>query len=151
MPDPLFDSRTARHDLPLLFAGQAQKEVFVNELAARLDALLHPVIESETATPPADPADGQCWLVGSSPTGAWAGQQGRLAARQGGQWLFFDPVDGMRAFSRSAGKDLRWSGQWQGAVRPALPSGGTTVDSEARAAISAIVAALTAAGIVPPA
>jgi hypothetical protein len=32
-------------------------------------------------TPPASPVDGACWIVGTSPTGAWAGQVLRDFAR----------------------------------------------------------------------
>ena len=68
MSDPLYDSRTARFDLPLLFAGQAQKEGTVNEVAARIDALLHGAIEGELAAPPISPSDGQAWLVSAAPS-----------------------------------------------------------------------------------
>lgn len=149
MSDPLYDSRTARFDLPLLFAGQAQKEGFVNETSARIDALLHGAIEGELAIPPAVPTDGQMWLIGAGPSGAWLGQTGKLAARQSGNWLFATPRDGLKLLNRASGQEIRYSGSWKAAARPALPSGGTTIDAEARTAIAGIVAALTAAGIVP--
>lgn len=150
MPDPLFDSRTARFALPLLFAGQAQKEGYVNEIAARIDALLHGAIEAEQSTPPVNPIDGQCWLVAAGASGDWLGQSGRIAARQAGNWLFFDPRDGMKVLNRATGQEFRFSSGWKAATRPAAPSGGTTVDAEARAAITALLASLTTAGIIPP-
>ena len=149
MPDPLFDSRTARFELPLLFAGQAQKEGFVNETTARIDALLHGAIEAEQAAPPAAPADGQTWLVGAGASGAWLGQTGKIAARQSGNWLFVAPRDGIKLLNRSSGQEMRYSGSWKTATRPTLPSGGTVIDFEARNAITAILAVLTTAGIVP--
>ena len=149
MSDPLFDSRTARFDFPLLFAGQSQKEGFVNEAVARIDALLHLAIESEQAAPPATPADGQAWLVASGATGAWSGQSGKIAARQAGNWLFAAPRDGMKLLNRASGQEMRFAGTWRVPTRPATPSGGSTVDTEARAAIAALLTALTSAGIVP--
>lgn len=149
MPDPLFDSRTPRLDLPLLFAGQSQKEGFVNEIAARIDAILHGAIEGELATPPPAPLDGQCWLVANGASGDWLGQSGKLAARQAGNWLFATPRDGMKLLNRATGQETRYSNGWKAAVRPAAVTGGTTVDTEARVAIASLMTALTTAGIVP--
>ena len=149
MPDPLFDSRTARLDLPLLFAGQAQKEGFVNEITARIDALLHGAIEAELAVPPTAPADGQMWLVATGASGAWLGQSGKLAARQSGNWLFVTPRDGIKLLNRASGQEIRYSGSWKSAQRPGLPSGGAVIDAEARSALAAILTTLTTAGIVP--
>ncbi|MFM5953159.1 MAG: DUF2793 domain-containing protein [Novosphingobium sp.] len=151
MTDPLFDIRTPRHDLPLLFAGQAQKESFVNEVAARVDALLHLAIEGEAASPPGSPADGQCWLVAAAPTGDWIGRAGQIAAREAGNWLFLQPRDGMQALNKATGQCIRFHGTWKIAAKPATPTGGTTVDAEARAAIAALVAALVTAGMIPAA
>lgn len=149
MPDPLFDSRTPRLELPLLFAGQTQKEGYLNESSARLDALLFLAIEGEAANPPATPVDGQSWLVASSPGGAWSGEHGKIAIRQGGNWLFAAPVDGMRLLHRASGQEWRYLDGWQVAARPALPAGGATIDTEARAAIAQIVAVLETAGLIP--
>jgi hypothetical protein len=151
MPDPAYESRTPRFGMPLLFAGQAQKEGHVNETTSQIDALLHGAIEGEASAPPATPVEGQCWLVGASPTGDWAGHSGKIAARQSGNWLFFSPRDGMRVLDRSSDQEIRYSSGWKVASRPALPSGGTTIDTEARAAIALIVSCLTVAGLIPAA
>ena len=150
MPDPIaFDSTSPRFSLPMLFAGQAQKEAFVNEAHALTDALLHCAIEGEAAAPPATPVDGTNWLVAASPIGAWAGQAGKIACRQAGNWLFVVPRDGMTLLNRTNGQQRRFFAGWLSPAAPAAPSGGSTVDTEARAAIAALVAALRAAGIFP--
>lgn len=147
MPDPIFDTRTARFELPLLFAGQAQKEGYVNEMAARIDALLHLAVEAELAVPPAAPGDGQAWLIAAAASGEWNGKMGQIAARQAGNWLYFNPRHGMRLFNRTTGQFIQFTGAWAVPSRPAAPSGGAVVDAEARAAIAALLSSLTSAGI----
>lgn len=151
MSDPfLFDITSPRFGLPLLFPGQAQKEAFVNEALALADALLHCAVEGTRSDPPATPAEGENWIVGASPTGAWIGQEGTIACRQGGNWLFVAPVDGLRLLDRATGQERRFHAGWHAATVPALPTGGTTIDAEARNAIAGIVAALRAGGLLPP-
>ena len=106
-------------------------------------------VQSETATPPANPADGQSWLVGANPSGFWSGKAGQIASRQAGNWLFTSPRAGMRILNLTTGQDIRFVSQWNAPAKPAAPSGGTTIDAEARTAIGAIIAALAGAGIVP--
>lgn len=150
MTEPVtFPSASPRFSLPLLFAGQAQKEFFVNEAHALTDALLHCAIEGVADTPPAAPQDGTCWLVGTDPTAEWSGQAGDLAARQGGNWIFVTPRTGMRLLNRATGQDMRFTGSWQMPARPVPPTGGSTIDAEARAAIFSIISALTEAGVLP--
>jgi len=151
MSDPItFVSTSPRYELPLLFAGQSQKEFFVNEAHARLDALLHPAVEGETNDPPASPAEGECWLVADAPTGAWEGHAGSLACWSANDWLFIAPRAGMRLYDLLSGQmRLYRGGAWSIAEPPTVPSGGTMVDAEARAAIAGLRAALAAAGIVP--
>ena len=132
-----------------MHAGQAQKEAFVNEVAMRLDALVHGAIEGEAAAPPASPVDGECWLVAANPTGDWSGHAGQVAVFGSGGWLFCEVRDGMRLLNRNTGQDIRFHSSWHIPVRPSLPAGGATIDVEARTALAAIVAVLTEAGIVP--
>jgi hypothetical protein len=150
MSDPLlFDSASPRFGLPYLFAGQSQKEVFVNEAHALADALLHCAIEGEATAPPDSPAEGANCLVSSPAAGDWQGQEGKIACRQGGDWLYVEPRDGMRLLDRSSGQEIRYFASWQVAAVPADPEGGGVVDAEARAAIQALVAALRIAGVFP--
>jgi hypothetical protein len=148
MPDPItFASATPRLSLPLLFSGQSQKEFFVNEAHALIDVLLHAAIEGEVDTPPATPAEGECWLVGEAPGGAWADHSGSLASYQSGGWVFIAPREGLRAFDRATGQEVLYRGGWQRPATPPDPTGGTTVDVEARVAISALVEVLITSGI----
>jgi hypothetical protein len=150
MTDPLFFTSTSpRWALPMLFAGQAQKEFTVNEAHALADLLLHPAVSGEASTPPATPADGECWIVGADATGEWAGRDGALAGRQAGAWLFATPRDGLRVLDVATGQQVLYAGGWRRAAAPEAPAGGTTVDSEARAGIAALVAALINCGIFP--
>jgi hypothetical protein len=57
----------------------------------------------------------------------------------------------MKLLNRATAQEIRFVAGWQIATRPASPSGGTTIDAEARGAITAILASLTTAGIIPPA
>ena len=150
MTDPLaFASTTPRLSLPLLHVGQAQKEVTVNEAVLRADALLHAVVQGAANSPPISPAEGESWMVASAATGEWAGHAGDLAHFAGGAWLFTSPWEGMAVFDASAGQTTRYSDGWEYASAPVQPSGGTTVDAEARDAIQGLIAALVAAGVLP--
>lgn len=149
MSDPLiFDSATPRHSLPVLFPGQVQKEFYVNEAHAMIDALLHCAVEEIADMPPTAPEDGTCWLVGSAPIGAWAGQAGKLACRQLGNWLFIPPREGLTVLNSATGQIMRFVvGGWRAPTAPTPPAGGSTVDSELRAAFATLLGALAGAGI----
>jgi len=150
MADPvIFESTTARLKLPLLFAGQAQKEFFVNEAHAMLDVLVHGAVEGEANSPPAAPVEHETWLVASAAQGGWAGLEANLAVFIDGAWKSIAPVDGMRVFDKSVGQILQYDGGWNRAATPTPPNGGTTVDTEARAAIDQLIAILRDAAILP--
>ncbi|MDN3647075.1 DUF2793 domain-containing protein [Pontixanthobacter aestiaquae] len=150
MAQPIaFTDTSGRFQLPFLFAGQAQKEFFVNEAHALTDMLLHTTILGELAGPPSESVDGDIWLVASGAIGEWACHDGDLAGRQAGLWKFITPRDGMRIFDSSIGQFALHSGGWVRAAPPTIPATGQTVDSELRDAFDQLIEALRNAGIFP--
>lgn len=158
-----------RFALPLLQAGQAQKELTHNEALALIDMLLHAQVESMSlASPPGGAVVGQCWVVATSATGAWAGHDGQLACLTSGGWRFVLPRKGLAVLCAADGSGYTHDGTaWQGdAVRPdgvyiggnrvlaarqaaiADPAGGSVVDAQARTAIGQMLAAMRAHGLI---
>ncbi|MEO8177039.1 MAG: DUF2793 domain-containing protein [Sphingomicrobium sp.] len=150
-------------------AGQAQKELFHNEALQVLDVIVAAAVEQPPlATPPTTLAIGNCYIVGASPTGAWSGHAQQVAAFTSGGWRFVAPRDGLNVFVRSSGEVAVYStGSWEiGTLRGsqvelggdqvvgprsaaiANPSGGSTADTEARAAIGQILTAMRGHGLI---
>ena len=65
----------------------------------RLDAEVHlSVKDKDLYTPPGSPAAGDRYIVGPSPTGAWAGHSKDIAAWVLGAWAFYTPKTGFLAY-----------------------------------------------------
>jgi len=143
-----FNSTTARFSIPFLFQGQAQKEFYVNEAHTLIDTLLHAAVEEETPIPPSSPSNGQCWLIGPSATGEWTAKEGCIAIWINSAWNYIKPKDGMSVLKKSTGQNIRYHGMWYQPDTPDAPSGGTTIDAEARIAIEQILSSLKLAGLI---
>ncbi|HEY7978482.1 MAG TPA: DUF2793 domain-containing protein, partial [Rhizomicrobium sp.] len=90
---------TARAGAPLLAAAQAQKHVTHNEALYQFDALLCArFLDRDLSAPPSSPADGDTYLVKATGTGAWAGQDGKIAYCADGGWRFYAPFAGLVAY-----------------------------------------------------
>lgn len=161
---------TPRLGLPLLVAGQIQKELFHNEALALIDLLLAGSIEDEPmAAPPPSPVIGRFYRVApAGASGAFAGHEGALAGYGAGGWRFVTPVEGMRLTERISGLDLAYrGGAWTSGLARASevvigglrvvgargvaiadPAGGSTIDAEARLAVAQILAALRTHGLI---
>jgi hypothetical protein len=97
--------------LPYLDANQNQKTVTHNAALTALDALVNCQVQSAAlAAPPGSPGDGQCWIVASGGTGAWAGHDLNIAAWQDGAWTFYPPSKGMLAYNDAQSALLVWTG-----------------------------------------
>lgn len=108
--------------LPLLQPNQAQKHVTVNESLLKLDMLVQPtVLAVGRDTPPDSPEDGDSYIVGPAPSGAWAGHSEALASWQDGAWVFAAPQAGWRVRDVASGEDWLFDGSaWT--ARSAMPS-----------------------------
>jgi hypothetical protein len=70
----------------------------------------------------------------------WANKAGQIAYWIGGSWRFVVPHEGMRLWNRYTRRhSLYISGQWTTAPSVPNPTAGAVVDSEARAALAAIL------------
>ena len=148
MTDPIsFPALSPRFAMPLLFAGQSQKEVTVNEALLLSDLLLHPVVEGIVTSPPASPTAGSCWIVGPGAVGAFAAKDASIAAWTDGGWRFITPRDGLRVFDRGRGAERLFLAGWRIATAPAAASGGTVIDVQARSAIASLITLLKDTGI----
>ncbi len=142
---------TSRLELPLLAAGQANKELFHNEALARIDFLIHPIVQAiETDPTILAPVPGQSWLVGPGATNDWLGHDDQVAGWTGNGWVFIAPLALMRAYIESIDNFAVYRGSWQLTDAVGSPAGGAVIDAEARTVIDSILAALEAQGILRP-
>lgn len=140
-----------------------------NEALLVLETLVGGAVEEPPrSSPPTARQTGACYIIGQNPTGDWVGKAGQIAAWTPGGWRFIVPADGINLWVRSTGVTAGYrSGVWEigpvrassvmvagqqvvGTQQPAIaaPSGGTTIDGEARASISAILSALRQHGLI---
>ena len=82
-----------------------------------LDGLVMPnVLGYLTNTPPGSPANGDCYIIGAAPTGAWAGQGGKVArySTVAAAWEFFTPKNGWMLEANSTRETYRYTGSaWE--------------------------------------
>ncbi|MEM1133886.1 MAG: DUF2793 domain-containing protein [Pseudomonadota bacterium] len=147
------EAGTARYGLPLLYPGQAHKEVHHNEALARLDLLANMVVEGIAEIPDGlTPEPGQCWLISGTASGIWTERRGCIAGFIDGDWVYFPPQDGQVIQVRAnAARMVFRFGFWRMTPTMAQPSGGGVVDNEAREAILMLRDALELYGLILPA
>ena len=126
------------------------------------------VEEGPRSSPPSAPQVGSSYIVGAAATGDWTGQEGKIAAYGNGGWRFIAPWTGLQLFIRSDALFAVYrSGSWEiGQLRGsavavngqqvvgsrqaaiAAPTGGSTIDSEARTALGQLLAAMRQHGLI---
>ena len=108
--------------------------------------------------------------VSAGATGAWAGRDSAIACWTSGGWRFADAFEGMTAWNLATGTQARRtaSGWTVGVINASAyqvsgiqvlttrqaaistPSGGATIDPEARIAVGAILTTLRTHGLIAP-
>src|SRR5690625_3828836 len=120
-------SQSPKLGLPYLEMSQAQKEITHNEALARLDALVQARALGQRDAPPPGPEEdppeeGDLYIVGPTPSGAWIGHAGELAAWYGG-WIFLAPQPGWSLLEAGSGRQLTFDGSaWQAVPPVQIPS-----------------------------
>jgi hypothetical protein len=157
---------TPRLALPLIAAGQSQKDVTHNEAVLALDRMVALAVASRSvATPPAAPQVGACYIVPAGAAAAWGQPVDSIVHWQGAAWLAQTPRDGQIAMVADEAIMLVFLGSWRNhlpvagltignravlsasPVAVAPPAGGGTIDAEARAALAAVMMALQQQGV----
>lgn len=73
--------------IPYIDSQQDQPEVTHNNAIDVIQALLRGAID-RTNTPPGSPVAGDVYLIGTAPTGVWAGKANRVAIYSGSAWEY---------------------------------------------------------------
>lgn len=140
--------------IPYIANQQSQPEVTHNDALNMLIALQKGAIDKDLNTPPGSPTNGDVYIVGPSPTGAWAGKANKIAIYTTNAWTFVPGNDssgtniaigarheGMKIWVQDENTLYVWSGSAWAVVVPALPvsiANGGTGQTTAVAAIDAL-------------
>jgi hypothetical protein len=72
------------------------------------------IVEDQTTNAPPTSAQGTAYIIGSSPTGAWSGNAGKVAIRElsgsGDVYSIYTPAVGWTAYDKATGAELRFNG-----------------------------------------
>lgn len=94
---------TPRLALPEIAASQAQKHVTVNEALGLLDVFVQLTVKGVGVNAPPAGVDGDAYLTGTAPTGAWSGYPSKIAFMRDGAWRFATPIEGMTFVHKTTG------------------------------------------------
>jgi len=132
---------TTSADLGISYiAGQqAQPEITHNTALNQIQIMQTGVVSVSLNTPPGSPAQGDTYIVGASPTGAWAGRANCIAGYFGTGWVFVPGNDstgtaipmgvrheGLKVYSKADNALYVWSGSAWAALSSGMSNPMTT-------------------------
>ena len=68
------------------------------------------VLDKDLSAPPGSPAEGDRYIIGASPTGAWTGHATHIAWHDGAAWQFDTPEEGWFVYIADENKFYLFSG-----------------------------------------
>lgn len=92
---------SSRLGITELSETQNNRSVTVNEAIAKLEAgsALYGCVSVGDTSPPGSPAEGDQYVIGGSPTGAWSGKAKYIANFFNSAWVFIPPLPGAQAYA----------------------------------------------------
>ena len=140
--------------IPYIASSQAQPEVTHNDALNMLIALQKGAIDKDLNAPPGSPTNGDVYIVGPAPTGAWAGKANKIAIYATNAWTFVPGNDsngsniamgarheGLKIWVQDENVLYGWSGSAWAIILPTLPlsiANGGTGQTTAVTAIDAL-------------
>jgi hypothetical protein len=76
------------------------------------------VLDQDLTAPPGSPTNGDIYIVGQGATGGWAGQDGKIAVRDNGAWVYLDALTGLIAYVEDEETYYRYDAGWGLLVEP---------------------------------
>jgi Protein of unknown function (DUF2793). len=132
-------STSADLGISYIAGQQAQPEITHNTALNQIQILQTGVISVALNTPPGSPAQGDTYILGASPTGAWAGRANCLAGYFGTGWVFVPGNDssgtaitmgvrqeGLKVYSKADNALYVWNGTAWAAVTTGMSNPMTT-------------------------
>jgi hypothetical protein len=132
-------STSADLGISYIAGQQAQPEITHNTALNQIQILQTGVISVALNTPPGSPAQGDTYILGASPTGAWAGRANCLAGYFGTGWVFVPGNDssgtaitmgvrheGLKVYSKADNALYVWNGTAWAAVTTGMTNPMTT-------------------------
>lgn len=102
---------TPHLEITELGENQASPDVTVNEALGVADCAIQLAVTNQTTTtPPGSPTDGDRYIVGSSATGVWAGEDENVACYVGTDWHYLTPQEGWEVYDQAKKTRYRYEG-----------------------------------------
>jgi hypothetical protein len=124
-------ARTPKLNLNKIYPQQEDNEGKITDSFRILDSLVQPsVLDMNLNSPPANPNEGDCYVVGTSPTGAWAGHKNHITEYYEGEWRFIVPRNGWMVWAIDEGKAYYFDvDRWKKAIGWSAEIGTTDLEN----------------------
>lgn len=71
------------------------------------------VVNQTTDAPPGSPSDGDAYVIGPTPSGAWTGHTRKITIYQSSAWVFYTPYEGATVYDADTQVQIKYDGtQW---------------------------------------